>query len=101
MKKYVLSGAAVTAVITAAALALPAAQAGAQTPSIQACRTAAHCPWLNTHQSVARRVAEVMSHMTTPDKITMVEGQGTSRPYVFYMAAQAQCQGGATVTVTR
>ncbi|HEY2578411.1 MAG TPA: glycoside hydrolase family 3 C-terminal domain-containing protein [Streptosporangiaceae bacterium] len=88
MKKYVLSGAAVAAVITAAALALPAAQAGAQTPSVRASRTAAQCPWLNTHQSVARRVAEVMSHMTTPDKITMVEGQGTTQAYVFFMAAQ-------------
>ncbi|HEX4061043.1 MAG TPA: glycoside hydrolase family 3 C-terminal domain-containing protein [Streptosporangiaceae bacterium] len=26
--------------------------------------------------------------MTLPDEITMVEGQGTSQPYVFYMAAQ-------------
>jgi beta-glucosidase len=90
VKKYVLSGAAVAAVITAAALALPAAQAGAQTPAVRASRTAAHCPWLNTHQSITRRVAEVMSHMTTTDKITMVEGQGTSQPYVFYMAAQPQ-----------
>src|SRR5690242_2560258 len=30
----------------------------------------------------------VMSHMTLSDEITMVEGQGTSQPYVFYMAAQ-------------
>src|SRR5579859_3695948 len=89
VKKYVLSGAAVAAVITAAALALPAAQAGAQTPAaVQASRGAARCPWLNTHQSITRRVAEVMSHMTTTHKITMVEGQGTSQPYVFYMAAQ-------------
>ena len=27
-----------------------------------------------------------MSHMTIPDEITMVEGQGTTNAYVFYMA---------------
>ncbi len=94
MKKSLTSGAAVAAVITAAALALSAAPAGAQTPqtAVTASRSsaAAHCPWLNTHQTVARRVAEVMSRMTLSDEITMVEGQGTGEPYVFYMAAQPQ-----------
>ena len=30
----------------------------------------------------------VLSHMTLANEITMVEGQGTGQPYVFYMAAQ-------------
>jgi beta-glucosidase len=92
VKKSLTSGAAIAAIVTASALALSAAPAGAQTPhrTAAATGTAAQCPWLNTNQTVAQRVAEVMSHMTLPDEITMVEGQGTSQPYVFYMAAQPQ-----------
>lgn len=44
------------------------------------------CPWVGSHQPIARRVAEVMDHMTLSDEITLVEGQGTNKPYVFYMA---------------
>jgi beta-glucosidase len=67
--------------------------AGAQTPTTTAtaARTA-RCPWLNDHLSVATRVSELMSRMTLPDEITMVEGDGqaqnSSVPYVFYMAPQ-------------
>src|SRR6266487_3728819 len=69
--------------------AIAAAPAGAQTPpaAVTATGTTANCPWLSTHLTIARRVAMVMSHMTLSDEITMVEGQGTSQPYVFYMAA--------------
>jgi beta-glucosidase len=82
--------ASLAALVTGAALALAAAPAGAQTPPapVPATGTAANCPWLNTHLTIARRVAMVMSQMTLSDEITMVEGQGTSEPYVFYMAAQ-------------
>ena len=93
MKKSLTSGAAIAAVAAASALGLSAAPASAQAPSaatLTAATRAAACPWLNTHQSVARRVAEVMGKMTLSDEITMVEGQGTSQPYVFYMAAQPQ-----------
>ena len=101
MRKSFAPAAAIGTAATAAALALSIAPAGAQTQSPPGAsrsaaaghRTAAaHCPWLNTHLSVARRVAMVMSHMTLPDEITMVEGDGqaqnSSVPYVFYMAAQ-------------
>ncbi|HEY1918678.1 MAG TPA: glycoside hydrolase family 3 C-terminal domain-containing protein [Streptosporangiaceae bacterium] len=91
---------AVAAGLTAAVLGLSLAPAGAATPASAsgAARAptvlagTAQCPWLNTHLSVARRVAEVMSHMTLADEITMVQGDGqaqnSSVPYVFYMAAQ-------------
>jgi beta-glucosidase len=46
------------------------------------------CPWLNQRLSVNARVTLLMSRMTLANKITVVEGQGTSQPYVFYMAAQ-------------
>jgi beta-glucosidase len=64
---------------TAATQASPGAAAG---------RAAAGCPWLNLHLSIPARVHMVLSHMTLADEITMVEGQGISQPYVFYMAAQ-------------
>jgi beta-glucosidase len=96
VRKTLTTGTAVAAVVTAAALTLSMTPAGAQTPqtSTVAARSAgtAKCPWLNTHQSVAVRVSEVMSHMSLADEITMVEGDGQAQnsavPYVFYMAAQ-------------
>jgi beta-glucosidase len=51
-------------------------------------RSTADCPWLDQSLPIATRVQMVLSHMTLADEITMVEGQGTSQPYVFYMAAQ-------------
>ncbi|HUZ26802.1 MAG TPA: glycoside hydrolase family 3 C-terminal domain-containing protein [Streptosporangiaceae bacterium] len=82
----------------AAILAFPVASAGAatQTPVPAAPRpaastspaTPASCPWLNQALTVRRRVSMLLGQMTLANKITMVEGQGTSEPYVFYMAAQ-------------
>ena len=74
----------------AALIAVPAG-AAARSParsSTLASRDAAttSCPWATSHAPVAQRVAQVMSHMTIPDEITMVEGQGTTNAYVFYMA---------------
>jgi beta-glucosidase len=46
------------------------------------------CPWLNQSLPIAQRVQLLLSKMTLANEITMVEGQGTSQPYVFYMAAQ-------------
>jgi beta-glucosidase len=74
----------------AAVLAFPVASAGAAT---QAARPAAStspqsCPWLNQSLPVAQRVSMLLGQMTLANKITVVEGQGTSEPYVFYMAAQ-------------
>ena len=36
---------------------------------------------------IDQRVAQLMSNMTLADKITMVEGHGTTNPYVFYTPA--------------
>ncbi|MGH3156964.1 MAG: glycoside hydrolase family 3 N-terminal domain-containing protein, partial [Streptosporangiaceae bacterium] len=93
MKKSITTGTVAAAIVTAAALTLAMTPAGAQIPSATVTSAAtARCPWLNTHQTVAVRVSEVMSHMTLPDEITMVQGDGqaqnSSVPYVFYMAAQ-------------
>ena len=74
----------------AALIAVPAG-AAARSPahtSAPASRDAATvaCPWATSHAPIAQRVAQLMSHMTIPDEITMVEGQGTTNAYVFYMA---------------
>ena len=75
----------------AALIAVPAG-AAARSPahtSAPASRdaTTAACPWATSHAPIAQRVAQLMSHMTIPDEITMVEGQGTTNAYVFYMAS--------------
>jgi beta-glucosidase len=46
------------------------------------------CPWLNRSLPISQRVQLLLSKMTLANEITMVEGQGTAQPYVFYMAAQ-------------
>ena len=78
----VLAGAAVA---LAVALAGPAG-AGAATPRARAHDSSA-CPWVNSQAPIAKRVADVIDHMSLDDQITMVEGHGTAppNPYVFYM----------------
>jgi beta-glucosidase len=71
------------AVTQTAAAALPIAVAG---PTLDA-RTKA-CPWLNQSLSVSKRVKLLMARMTLANKITMVEGRGRKKPYVFTMAGQ-------------
>jgi beta-glucosidase len=74
-------------VAIAAALAVPVASAGAA-PAPRPASSPAACPWLSRSLPVAQRVSLLLGQMTLANKITMVEGQGTSEPYVFYMAAQ-------------
>ena len=45
------------------------------------------CPWVTSQAPIAQRVAQLMGQMSLADKITMVEGHGTSNPYVFYTPA--------------
>jgi beta-glucosidase len=70
----------------AALLAVPAGAATGSPARASRATATASCPWATSHAPVAQRVAQVMAQMTVPDEITMVEGQGTTNPYVFYMA---------------
>ena len=72
-----------TVVVAIAAVLMPGLAAGASKPRASGASTA--CPWTTSHASIAHRVAEVMSHMTIDDEIVIVEGHGTTNPYVFYM----------------
>ncbi len=78
----------VLAAALAALLALPATAAASQA-SVSANRATAStsCPWVTSQAPIAQRVAQLMSQMSLADKITMVEGHGTSNPYVFYTPA--------------
>jgi beta-glucosidase len=76
-------------VIALAALvaALPAGASGARRPAHArgSAQAAASCPWATSHAPIARRVADLMSHMSLADEIFLVEGHGSSNAYVFDM----------------
>jgi beta-glucosidase len=73
---------------TAPASTAPASTAPASTVAASTVAASPSCPWLNQSLPISRRVHLLLSKMTLANEITMVEGQGTSQPYVFYMAAQ-------------
>ena len=79
------------AAVLAGLLAVPATAAASQASATQAAATQAaastSCPWVTSRAPIAQRVAQLMSQMSLADKITMVEGHGTTNPYVFYTPA--------------
>ena len=80
----------VAAVVLAGLLAVPATAAASQASSTQASSAqaaSASCPGVTSTAPIAQRVAQLMGQMTLDDKISMVEGHGTSNPYVFYTPA--------------
>ena len=68
-------------VALAAVFAVPATAAASHAA------TSTSCPWVSSAAPISQRVAQLMSQMTLADKITMVEGHGTTNPYVFYTPA--------------
>jgi beta-glucosidase len=87
-------------------LALPAGAATAR-HSRRAHAANAQCPWVGSNQPVARRVAQVMSHMTVADEDFLVEGHGTTNegpnpspnPYVFWMPGLQTSSAGAPLCI--
>jgi beta-glucosidase len=71
--------------LVALALAVPAVAGAAPRTHARAHAADASCPWVGSSQPIPQRVADVIDHMTLADEITMVEGAGTTNPYVFYM----------------
>ena len=45
------------------------------------------CPWVTSTAPISQRVAQLMAQMSLSQEISMVEGHGTSNPYVFYTPA--------------
>ena len=75
---------ALVACIGVAALGLSAGGSKSAAPSRPPGGRAGHvanCPWIDSHVSIARRVAMIMRKMTPGDEIAVVEGHGT-HPYV-------------------
>ena len=70
---------------TAGAVTAGAAGASPVAPSQVAASPA--CPWVSSRAPIAQRVAQLMSQMSLADEISMVEGHGTTNPYVFYTPA--------------
>jgi beta-glucosidase len=69
----------------AALIGLPATGAVGQSAAAAAATTS--CPWVTSTAPISQRVAQLMAAMSLDDKITMVEGHGTTNPYVFYTPA--------------
>src|SRR6058998_576379 len=78
------SGRVVTAAALTALFAVPATAAAGQASAAAA---SASCPWVSSRAPVAQRVAQLMARMSLADEISMVEGHGTTNPYVFYTPA--------------
>jgi beta-glucosidase len=77
------------AAIAASACALaigvvPGAASAATRHSQATAGQATTCPWLNQSESISTRVSQLMAKMTLADEINLVEGHGSSNPYVFY-----------------
>jgi beta-glucosidase len=84
--------AAIATVALSGLIAVPAAaQAAGITAAGAAARSAARntCPWVTSTAPISQRVAQLMSNMSLSNEISMVEGHGTSNPYVFYTPAIA------------
>ncbi len=81
--------AAVGAAVLAALIALPAAWGPAAGAVSGRPAADPSCPWVTSTAPISQRVAQLMGQMTLADKITMVEGHGTTNPYVFYTPAIA------------
>jgi beta-glucosidase len=74
MALVVALGLAVPAMANAAARSHARAHAGAQSTS---------CPWVGSSAPISQRVDQVINSMTLADEITIVQGAGTTNPYVF------------------
>ena len=79
------------AAVLAGLSAVPATAAASQASATQATASTS-CPWVTSRAPIAQRVAQLMSQMSLADKITMVEGHGTSQPLrVLHPAIPSLC----------
>jgi beta-glucosidase len=78
---------AVAAVALSGLVAGPAAAATGNTEATARAAASSSCPWVTSTAPISQRVAQLMSSMSLSQEISMVEGHGTSNPYVFYTPA--------------
>jgi beta-glucosidase len=77
----------IAAAALAALVAVPLTATSGQAAAASGSSTS--CPWVSSNAPIAQRVAQLIGQMSLADKISMVEGHGTSNPYVFYTPAIA------------
>ncbi|HEV2537864.1 MAG TPA: glycoside hydrolase family 3 N-terminal domain-containing protein, partial [Streptosporangiaceae bacterium] len=77
----------VIAAALAALFAVPATAVASQASATAGQAASASCPWVTSRAPAAHRVAQLMAQMSLADEISMVEGHGTTNPYVFYTPA--------------
>ncbi len=82
-RSWLWQGAAIPALLVGLAPFAPALAQSAGGPV----GNTADCPWLDQSLSIATRVNMVMQKLTVADEVAIVEGNGSSEPYVFYIAA--------------
>src|SRR6201981_667020 len=81
-------GITIAALALAGLMAVPAAAARATgTSAVAQPAASTSCPWVTSTAPISQRVAQLMGQMSLSQKISMVEGHGTSNPYVFYTPA--------------
>jgi beta-glucosidase len=77
----------VTAALAVALAAVTAATAAAGRTAPARAAATSSCPWVTSTAPISQRVAQLMGKMSVSNEISMVEGHGTSNPYVFYTPA--------------
>ena len=76
--------------IPAGAVAAPRHRATATPRHGRATAAQPSCSWLDQSQPISTRVNALIATMTLSDKIKLIEGHGSSNPYVFYEPAEPQ-----------
>ena len=97
-RRYSPAGGFLVASLIVIGVMLPGPAAGASASArashgARKARASQACPWVTSTAPIAQRVAQLMSQMTVPEEIFLVEGHGTTNegpnpspnPYVFWM----------------
>jgi beta-glucosidase len=81
------TAAAIACVVAVGAIPSAASASTRNSRHSRAAASPASCPWRNQSEPISTRVSQLMAKMTLQDEITLVEGHGSSNPYVFYEPA--------------
>jgi beta-glucosidase len=78
---------ALAGLMTAPAVAAPTTMTGGAGVAAGRAAPGSSCPWVSFTAPISQRVAQLMAKMSLSQEISMVEGHGTSNPYVFFTPA--------------
>jgi beta-glucosidase len=83
----VAAAVALAGLMAAPAVAAPTKMTGRADVAAGRAAPGSSCPWMASTAPISQRVAQLMAKMSLSQEISMVEGHGTSNPYVFYTPA--------------